>query len=384
MRRPGPRASGGHRRPPVAGRATLGRAALAGALCLAGSWALALSYTVQVVALSDWQAALDLVRQLSRDGFPAYSVRASTAQGAVFRVRVGAFGNRAAAVSYAEAMAGAAGTAPVPALSEDIPPGIMPLEPSLVASVDLTAEDWALLPWNDGVALRVQGVEPLTEARYYPSADTTPEEAGGEGAGEGAGGGVPIGDPAPLAAWLAVPEPDGAVLRVRSLSLWPPNWRDEPEEVRGAYRASLLALVAESLALDEASVAAASAEGPDGAPQLIVLERSRPAAPGEGELLGLADPAGGFDARGPRRWLRGGEALPTPVTPLFGPGDAPEGATDLGGRGWQATADGGFTSLLLDGGSSWRAVVGEPLWAGGDHLLTRWRDTLLLFVLRER
>ena len=84
------------------------------------------SYTIQVVALSDRDSATDIMGDLLRQGFPAYVVRSTSSAGDVFRVRVGAFANRPAALLYAEAMPLVAGGQPVPALAEGIPEGHTP------------------------------------------------------------------------------------------------------------------------------------------------------------------------------------------------------------------------------------------------------------------
>jgi cell division septation protein DedD len=54
-----------------------------------------IAFTVQVIAVSDQTTAIDISRGLLRDGFPAYVVRSTGGQGDVYRVRVGAFANRA-------------------------------------------------------------------------------------------------------------------------------------------------------------------------------------------------------------------------------------------------------------------------------------------------
>jgi hypothetical protein len=147
------------------------RSALRSAACIAalalGGGALAISYTVQVIAVSDQEGAIAIYRDLARDGFPGYVVRTTGAQGDVYRVRVGAFANRAAALRYAESMPDVAGSRPVPALAEAIPQGIMPLAPRLLWQFEWTGEEVRLLPWPAGVAVRVQRGDPLRQAAYH-------------------------------------------------------------------------------------------------------------------------------------------------------------------------------------------------------------------------
>lgn len=128
-----------------------------------------IGYTVQVVAVSDQDSALEIARGMLRDGFPAYVERATGGQGGdVYRVRVGAFANRAAALRYAEAMPMVAGSRPVPALAEGIPIGNMPLATRVVwqGEVDREAFDLRVMPWPHGLALRWQDVAGMRQATY--------------------------------------------------------------------------------------------------------------------------------------------------------------------------------------------------------------------------
>ena len=136
-----------------------------GALLATGvAAAQALGYTVQVIAVSDQANALDISRGLLREGFPAYVVRSTGAQGDVYRVRVGAFANRAAAARYAAAMSDISGSRPVPALAEAIPAGIMPLAPRVLWAEAAAGADLRILPWPGGVALRRQPLDALAQA----------------------------------------------------------------------------------------------------------------------------------------------------------------------------------------------------------------------------
>jgi hypothetical protein len=143
-------------------------AAVAVVALVLGSLAAAQSigFTVQVIAVSDQDNAVDISRGLLRDGFPAYVVRSTGGQGDVYRVRVGAFANRAAAVRYAAAMPGIGGTRPVPALAEAIPAGIMAWTPRVLWQGSVAGADLRVLPWPDGLALRRQAADPLREATY--------------------------------------------------------------------------------------------------------------------------------------------------------------------------------------------------------------------------
>jgi hypothetical protein len=319
--------------------------------------AAAISYTVQVVAVSDQEVALELQGQLLRQGFPAYVVRASTADRDVYRVRVGAFANRGAALSYAEAMPEVFGSQPIPALAETIPGGIMPLEPELLLESDV-AVGLTLLPWNDGVAARVQP-DVARQASYHLFSGP---------------------DPVAFSAWFARPVEAG-VLRVRNLSLWPSTWSEDGDEVRQAFLRSMLSLVATELALpvDEVEPTVFGGEPPF----LVVLERADPlqSEPGELLALGLPDEVTAF---GPLSYREVAVEVPSREAPLYTyADDVPQ--TPLEGEGWLASADEGFTRIdPSDGNAGWRAGVGVPLWSSGRYLLTTDGQTLRLFRLVPR
>ncbi len=151
-------------RPPPAIRwASLALLTLATALSASAA---AISFTVQVIAVSDQETALAISRDLLREGYPTYVVRSTGAQGDVYRVRIGAFANRSAALHYAESMPEVAGSRPVPALAEAIPQGIMPLAPRLLWQAPWSNEDVRVMPWPGGVAVRMQRGDPLRQARY--------------------------------------------------------------------------------------------------------------------------------------------------------------------------------------------------------------------------
>jgi hypothetical protein len=173
--------------------------ALAFAVCVGASasaaWAQAIAFTVQAIAVSEQETALELSRALLRDGYPAYVVRSTGGQGDVYRVRVGAFANRAAAARYAASMPDVGGARPVPALAEVIPEGVMEQAPRVLWQGPATDVDVHLAPWpGGGVALRVQSVGPPRQPTYVLVQD---------------------GEVRTIAAWRAVPlavrpEPSGA------------------------------------------------------------------------------------------------------------------------------------------------------------------------------
>src|SRR5690554_5827739 len=227
-------------------------------------------------------SAIDTQGQLLRQGFPAYVVRSTSSQGAIYRVRVGAFANRPAALMYAEAMPPVAGGQPVPALAEGIPAGLTPLTPRLVLSQDLTGADARLVLVGEALALRTQQRTPLMQAEYTVMAGGTVER---------------------VSAWQLSLDEEGSRVMVRDMQLWPDTWQMEPDEVLEGYQTSLITLVAERLGLDPATVRAARYGTASGAPRLIVVEKEAPDAPDGTELLGLGVPASGMTPAGPLQFL---------------------------------------------------------------------------------
>lgn len=378
-----------------------------------------INYTVQVVALSDSDAALVIVNDLLREGYPAYAVRSTSTQGAVFRVRVGAFANRQAALHYAEAMPDVGGGRPVPALAEAIPQGITPLAPRLLLQEDVSGREARLLALpRGGLALRLQWRVPLGQAEYVIFRAGAVER---------------------FNAWQLVESEDGVRLRVRDLQLWPDAWQQESSDVRQGYLNNLVALIADRLGVGVAEVMAGKYVPPgDEVPRLIVVERVVPGAADGPELLGVGLPASGMTPSGPIAYLgidpgllpavpesarldlasrsvtgalaeatwpgdlTGGAASsaevaeetepePVPESPVNAPQAAPtQVAGEVLGSGWSAVPDGKFVRLTVlaeDGGpvSSWRACVGTPLWSDGHHLLALHNGVLLVydFLLRQ-
>jgi hypothetical protein len=370
-------------------------------------WSLAaaqgISFTVQVIAVSDQQNAIDISRALLQDGYPAYVVRSTGAEGDVFRVRVGAFGNRLAAARYAAAMPGVGGAAPVPMVAEAIPSGIMPLTPRVLWQGAWSAGELRVLPWPAGIALRQQLLEPLTVARYtlVQGGEVRSLEAwwllplevlpvtvmavpGPPGFGE-----VPFVDLRPPGA-VEVPEPpvpsvgeppqpvvarseatapaEVGLLWLRDRPLWPDNWANEGPEVRDAYAASTLALVAGRLGLDPMVVAEAvwSPEG-EGAPSLRTVEVTDRSGRDAGDVRSVARADAGLGPWGPPPLVADGwwPELHEGVV-LTPQGEVPG---EVGGSAWNLTSDGAFVRITTAAGATWRAVAGRPLWSDGRYAL---------------
>lgn len=341
--------------------------AVAVAICLAtlamSVRAQSIAYTVQVVALSDREAALSLQSDLIRQGFPAYVVRSTSDQGDVFRVRVGAFANRAAALTYASAMPATGGGQPVPALAEGIPQGITPLAPQLLLELPLAGRDVAVNNIGAALVLRFQGPTQVAPAEYVITEDGAITSA---------------------TAWR-LGEREGSRLWVRETLLWPATWRDESDAVREGFRTSLIRLLAERLGIEPEAVEAATYRpDPEGAPRLIVVELEAPEQPDGVSLLGLGLPFSGMTPSGPLEYLGvDADELP-PVDSLVDlEALAADPPASVEAAEFVAVSDAEY--IRLDAfGSSWRAGLGTPLWSDGRYLLALVGDRLLVYDFVRR
>lgn len=336
-----------------------------------------ISYTVQVAALSDQASAEGLRRTLSEAGYPAYLVSVPGGAGTVYRLRVGAFADREGAQAYAAAMRGIGGTVPVPALAEGIPPDLIPLEPRFVARYRVPdVSRLEVVPWGDAAALRVQGrlqEEPLIASYRVLTSELAAF---------------------PFAAWRAAPLPSpapdeaNAVQRVTNLPLYTADEADALPEDGSLTEAGRgrLSEAAEALGLSEAQVRPYVFFEPGrGAPFLAVAERFDPASRTGGRFPALGNPSTArLGAAGPElTWF--GQAPPEGFPeglpdPLFSfSASSREGRTpQLAGADWTAARDGRYTALTV-GSRRWRAVVGRPLWAGGDFLLVSTGEEVVLY-----
>lgn len=355
-----------------------------------------LAYTVQVAALSDPESAIDQSGRLLRDGFPAYVVRAEGQAGTVFRVRVGAFGDRTSADRYARVMGRRSGGTPRPALAEAIPAGILPLAPTALARV-ASDERAVLLPWGeDDVALRVGPTR--GPARYEPLAA----------------------DGAFVAYWAVAT--DAGRDEIVALSLDEGASDDDAAEVREALFRQRLRLMMERSGFTEDAIMEA-VRGEPGERHLIVWR-----SVGSGDAIhGVLAPSAEPTERSESAWL--GDVPPDPVEPLHvlaataaedddaapavetpedeaddEPADEPDEAPadgadvdaddeaalepgegdeagsgaaavtgEVGGETWSAQGDGGWTVLTV-GDVTWRALVGTPRHGVGDLLVLEVED----------
>jgi hypothetical protein len=378
-----------------------------------------LGFTVQVIAVSDQATALDLTRGLIRDGFPAYVVRSTGAQGDVYRVRVGAFANRAAAARYASAMPDVGGARPVPALAEGIPESIMPWSPRVVWQAPVADGSVRMLPWPSGLALRQQQTDPMRQAQYTiwqgdevrtvdawwlvplaarPDAPSTaatvidvplvdlregaaapaPPAADTRGNADAAAPEEPV-----LAGTEADAAPEVALLMLRERALWPPAAEGVDDAVRGAFLAASVRAVALRLGLAEDRVQQAVRAGEP--PVLMVVEVADRLARDAGDVRGVADPNAGVRESGGPPLEGSGLGWWVPVSLGEGVNTSDTDATLRWPWGETAAwiSDGVFT-LLEDGGVATRVMAGVPVWQSGAHLLLRDGDQLLWVYFERR
>lgn len=346
--------------------------AFIGASWLFLNMAQAISYTVQVAALSDQASAEGLRRTLREAGYPAYLVSVPGEAQTVYRLRVGAFADRDAAQAYAAAMRGVGGTVPVPALAEGIPPDLIPLEPRFLARYPFASESERLevLPWGDSAVLRTQGFfksQPVIATYRVLNRELVAS---------------------PFSAWRAAPVSGEARVteRVANLPLFTAGEADTlPGGGLTPSGQARLVEAAEALALTPEQVRPYIFYEPErGAPFLIVAERFDPVSRTGGRYPALGNPAAARlpPAGPPLTWF--GRAapetfpgtLPEPLFSLEGRRVPPPGG--LQGDGWQARRDERFTALSA-ASRTWRAVVGQPLWAGGDYLLVYAGEQVVLY-----
>lgn len=341
------------------------------------------TYTVQVVALSDALAVQDLHRDLVAQGYPAYIVEAGDADVPLYRLRVGAFASRETALVFSEALN---------SLLTDYTPSIAVLDSVAVDTPRLQAALLARYPYAQGIttvqvvpwgadgssrALRFQ--QSYANQWYQAFYQVLEPEL------------VAL----PFPAWRAVTANNGYINRIYSLDLWPENFAQLSQSEVLEYQNTLLSYIATELAMSAQEVAESYVfyDEARGIPYLVL---------GEGRNLLTGDtifyPALGYPAEtlgqaGPQMvWLDRGadEGLPESlVHPAFNlqimPGvqlteaTLPDPASlQLDGDGWRALPDAGFISLT-DGTNQWKAALGYPLYAYGEFLLTHYGNEVLLY-----
>lgn len=321
-------------------------------------------YTVQVVALSDRDGALTLVSDLLKDGFPAYVVRSSSSEGDLFRIRVGSFADRGAAVQYIEVMPEIAGGRPVPALAEGIPTGLVPAHTELKIQIPLSERPVLALADTERLLLRSE----LTT-------DNAPDHY--QFYGFDANGNFQV------EAYRVIPGDSDDWYILRDLALWPETVIDDSEDIRNTFRESLLSLLEERLGVTRAQLDRATIDR--GSTNVVrVVERYHGVSKlaevvslvwFEGEERVFSDPAIGERFAEPD--------VPVKEVTALVPADGTAENAD-----WFATPEGDFVRLSVnnDGvpGKSWRAATGTPLTFVFSGLLSLGDQTLYYYEFPPR
>jgi SPOR domain len=464
--------------------------------CLTPVWAI--SYTVQVVAFSDEPRARRVQTELSSQGYPAYLLAVPTAQGQVYRIRVGAFANRAAAALFAEAMPSVEGSTPSPALAEGgVPPGLIPFEPALLGQYDLSTTLVQVFPWPTKSESSAPNVAPQQAAPQQASSEATTaasetsgQETGQDSATQSASDGQQASETAnetstetattnpdatttgtsrpnesseqttsqeatavaqtsspdetspatttgselnaqavetqqavsqPLIAirvqprdaseqahyrigelefdaWKAAPSDTassnaapsnlGEIVRVRSLSVWPEEWQSISEAERDQYRETVLANVAGELDLTPQQLEPFVFELADKAPFVVLVERFNLETQQTERLRAIGQPRPnednlGLRNDGPSAFFGESVQIPLPeASTVFEPSSSSQAPDELTGNGWLASSDGDYVNLTV-AGKTWRAAIGEPLWASGDLLISIHDNQVLIYQFQE-
>ncbi len=447
--------------------------------CLTPVWAI--SYTVQLFASSDEARASQLQAQLAGQGYPAYLLSVPTAQGQVYRIRVGAFGNRAAAALFAQVMPSVEGSTPSPALAEGgVPPGLIPLQLALLGQYDIATTLVQIFPWpvlespvlesavpetpqevteqevteavtpeNEAASLEDEsssGESPATsedDVQTSEATDETSSEAPLESEGESSSGPASSSEAAqqssdetevngatevvaqnapdetddvtqevaPLmvirvqpkdaseqalyrlgdlefAAWRAAPIEDGRILRVRSFSVWPEEWQTASEAERDQYRETVLANLSGDLDLTPQQLEPFVFELDNKAPFVVLVERFDPETQQTERLRSIGQPRPnqenlGLGPQGPATFLGEAVDIPSPdEASVFEPDERTPIPDELLGNGWQAGNDDEFVTLTL-GDKTWRAAVGQSLWASAELLISFYEGQILVYQIQQ-
>ena len=345
------------------------------------SFVFAEPYTVQVAAFSDEDAVLKLRNDLVNQGYPAYIISASTDQGNLLRVRVGAFANREAAVAFSKEMANQTNTTPIPVLLSAIPHGLIPLQPKFIVSYpyfpDITS--LKIIAWGrKGRALRFQGSYEgqWLEAEYRILSSELVRNS--------------------FSAWRAAPSQDNSVVRVYSAPLWPNYFSDLDSAALAKEETRALAKIAADLELrpEETQEYTFFAPG-TGKPYLVMAERryleddTFEKYPVLGDNKELPINQIGPDLIWFDRAYE--DDIPKDMNSILLDLQVPTGESDtdtptihgkLQGRGWKAVPDGKYTTLYLkETDQAWRGVAGTPRWVYKDYLLVQQDSELVLYSL---
>ncbi len=322
---------------------------------------LAISYTVQVIALSSESNVKLLEERLKELGFPAYTITIPTNQGQIFRLRVGSFANREAAQKYAQAMQGVLDSAPVAQLAEGIPANLVPLEAKTLASFSTKDTIIKIDSKQDKTIIRIQTLGEFTEANYFI-------------------------DKLGFTAYRAILTDDNKIVRVFSRRLWPEVYPLDSNTERDIFYQNTVAELAVKLDIEIADIQKYQFLNQKSEPFLVLVEQMD-IKTGKIELLkALGKPASRINEYGPElEWFDSNskveivESKPEIIITNQSKAIAKELETQV----WIARSQNNFTELeIIATKQKWLLVAGQPIWATEGLLLTKYNDTFELYQLK--
>lgn len=322
---------------------------------------LAISYTVQVIALSSETNVRLLEDRLKELGFPAYIITVPTNQGQIFRLRVGSFANREAAQKYAQAMQGVLDSLPVPQLAEGIPIDLVPLEAKILASYPSSDTIIRINTEQEKLVIRIQTLGLFNEANYI------------------------IGD-LNFSAYRAVLTDDNKITRVFSRRLWPKVYPLDSNTERDAFYQNTLTELATKLGISMEDIKKYQFTNQKSEPFLVLVEQMDLQNNSLILLRALGKPGSRINDFGPElEWFDPASKLeiiePKPEIEIAG--QAKLSTKPLQTEIWIASSQNNFTEIqIIDTKQKWLSVAGSPIWAKEDLLLTKFNNTFELYQLK--
>ncbi len=321
----------------------------------------AISYTVQVIALSSESNVNVLKENLIKLGFPAYVISVPTNQGHIFRLRVGSFADRETALKYANAMQGVLDSLPVPQLAEGIPDDLVGLEPKSLGNYDRNNVVFSVKGWNDEYVIRVQQLGNFEEADYYLK-------------------------DIQFKAFRAVAKDDESLIRVYARPLWPKVYPLDSTNERDAFYSNVVTELLPKLGITVDEIKKYQFLNSDNEPFLVLVEEHNIKSGKTTILKALGDPSSSISQYGPKiKWLDGDDKgeIKEQKTIFELNSPASVNSREVKGNGWSARENGDFTEIeIAKTSKKWLLVAGKPVWAKGNFLLTNYSGQICLYSLK--
>ncbi len=322
---------------------------------------LAISYTVQVIALSSESNVKLLEERLKKLGFPAYTITIPTNQGQIFRLRVGSFANREAAQKYAQAMQGFLDSAPVAQLAEGIPDNLVPFEAKTWASFSTKDTIIKIDSKQDKTIIRIQTLGEFTEASYFI-------------------------DELSFTAYRAILTDDNKIVRVSSRRLWPEVYPLDSNTERDIFYQNTVAELAVKLDIELGEIQKHQFLNQKSEPFLVLVEQMD-IQTGNFELLkALGKPESRINEYGPElEWFDANSKVEIVESKpeLIITNQSKAIAQELETPTWIARSQNNFTELeIIATKQKWLLVAGQPIWATEGLLLTKYNDMFELYQLK--